>query len=121
MTPYDEHKALGHKTSIHASGDGFSTIETCDTCGARFLFQPWTNYPHTMRPLVMVGGIQCTQEYTEAIDGIAYELYNEPVFNGGVIRTYDREAGETVQIKIFKTYHEAKRYYFDLTQLVRNL
>lgn len=49
MTPYNNHRKLGHKTTDY-SPDGFIKIEECAECKAKFIHSPLYAYPLTMYP-----------------------------------------------------------------------
>ena len=48
-TPYQKHQLLGHHMTRY-SPDGFSIIEECADCPARFQHDPVIGYPLTMYP-----------------------------------------------------------------------
>lgn len=59
MTPYEKHAALNHKISRN-SPNGVDIIETCLTCGAKWLHNPCYGYPISMIP-----DYKMTDEYQE--------------------------------------------------------
>jgi len=48
MTPFENHKELGHKVSRH-SHNGVDITEECEECTARFLIN-FVHGPHQLQP-----------------------------------------------------------------------
>lgn len=51
MTPYQQHRKLGHPTTW-SSPNGVDKIEECETCGARFMHAAGDPWPISMRPVL---------------------------------------------------------------------